>query len=390
MTTDMTLALKPVQEAIKAGRRGRARELLLAVARQHPREVMAWLWLAALAKTKQESLDYIAQAEKITPNDARVRKAKKWANSHFVTEPEVTPKVAETVIPVQKTPSLPVTEVKQKQPAPKADPRLFRFAAIFLIVIFLVVTTSLVYGFVGGRSENHREEKPGLLIAVSDITMNSGEGSPVDVVPTITPTTEPTPTVLPTIESVDSEPTETPERALMIRPKNVLFSIAEVMPTWTPTPRPTDTPTPSPTPYPTFVSDPSVVASSRPLGLEKDEKWIDVDISSQTLVAYEGDLPVFDSLVSTGTDEHPTVTGQFRIWLRFRTQDMDGYRLGYDYFLRNVPYVQYFYYDYSLHGTFWHNNFGNQMSHGCVNLPTPSAEWLFNWAEYGTLVNVHY
>ena len=130
--------------------------------------------------------------------------------------------------------------------------------------------------------------------------------------------------------------------------------------------------------------------SERPFGLAIGEKWIDVNISSQSLIAYEGEVPVFDSLVSTGTNQHPTVTGQFRIWLRFQSQDMDGYRLGYDYFLRNVPYVQYFYNDYSLHGTFWHSNFGNPMSHGCVNLPTPAAEWLYNWAEYGTLVNIHY
>ena len=69
---------------------------------------------------------------------------------------------------------------------------------------------------------------------------------------------------------------------------------------------------------------------------------------------------------------------------------MNGRRLGYDYYLKDVPYVQYFYQDYALHGTFWHSNFGTRMSHGCVNLPTSAAEWLYNWAEYGTLVNIHY
>jgi lipoprotein-anchoring transpeptidase ErfK/SrfK len=68
---------------------------------------------------------------------------------------------------------------------------------------------------------------------------------------------------------------------------------------------------------------------------------------------------------------------------------MDGRRLGYNYYLEDVPFVQYFYQDYALHGTFWHNNFGRPMSHGCVNLPTPAAEWLYHWADYGTLVNVH-
>jgi lipoprotein-anchoring transpeptidase ErfK/SrfK len=157
---------------------------------------------------------------------------------------------------------------------------------------------------------------------------------------------------------------------------------------WTPTPLPTSTPLPSPTPIPTFVGQiPS--GNLIPAGLGPREKWIDVNLTTQTLVAYEGSMPVFQSLVSSGTSGHPTVIGQFRIWLRFVAQDMNGYRLGYDYYLKNVPYVQYFYQDYALHGTYWHNNFGAPMSHGCVNLPTPSAEWLYNWASNGTLVNIH-
>ena len=158
---------------------------------------------------------------------------------------------------------------------------------------------------------------------------------------------------------------------------------------WTPTPVPSPTPLPSPTPVPTFVSDPSQSDLLSPLGLAPSGKWIDVSLERQYLVAYEGRTPVFETKVSTGTANHPTVTGQFRIWLRFASQDMDGRRLGYDYYLPDVPYVQYFYQDYALHGTYWHNNFGQPMSHGCVNLPTPAAEWLFHWADYGTLVNVH-
>lgn len=59
-----------------------------------------------------------------------------------------------------------------------------------------------------------------------------------------------------------------------------------------------------------------------------------------------------------------------------------GYRLP------HVPYVMYFYKGYALHGTYWHNNFGRPMSHGCVNLPTPIAEQLYHWAEIGTPVVV--
>jgi hypothetical protein len=185
------------------------------------------------------------------------------------------------------------------------------------------------------------------------------------------------------------KPTATQVSAYVIQPKEVIVGSPQNRPRWTATPLPTNTPSPTPSPIPTFVSDDSYSSLLRPELVSNGEKWIDVNLTSQTLVAFEGNAPVFQSLVSSGTADHPTVTGQFRIWLRFSSQDMNGRRLGYDYFLKDVPYVQYFYQDYALHGTFWHNNFGTPMSHGCVNLPTPSAEWLFNWANNGTLVNVH-
>ena len=90
-------------------------------------------------------------------------------------------------------------------------------------------------------------------------------------------------------------------------------------------------------------------------------------------------------IVSTGTSAHPTVTGQFRIYVKLRSTAMAGP----GYYLPDVPFTMYFYKGYALHGTYWHSNFGMPMSHGCVNLRTSDAEWLFNWASVGTLVNVH-
>ncbi|MGE5251028.1 MAG: L,D-transpeptidase, partial [Bacteroidota bacterium] len=59
-------------------------------------------------------------------------------------------------------------------------------------------------------------------------------------------------------------------------------------------------------------------------------------------------------------------------------------------YLPNVPYTMYFYKGYGLHGTYWHNNFGTPMSHGCVNLRIEDSKWLYNFASVGTTVNVHY
>lgn len=134
-----------------------------------------------------------------------------------------------------------------------------------------------------------------------------------------------------------------------------------------------------------------------------EEKWIDVNLTTQRLVAYEGERAVFSAIVSTGTAAHPTVTGRYRIQRKYRYDDMSysGY-----YYLPDVPYVMYFYSGYAIHGTYWHNNFGTPMSFGCVNLTVSDAQWLFEWTtptlppgynvvyssanDPGTLVVIHY
>ncbi len=125
-------------------------------------------------------------------------------------------------------------------------------------------------------------------------------------------------------------------------------------------------------------------------GAGEGERWIDVNLSTQMLTAYEGSQAVMSTAISSGAWPYLTVTGQFEVYVRYQSQDMNGYRLGYDYYLEDVPYVMYFYKDFALHGTYWHNNFGTPMSHGCVNMTIPDAQWLYNWSAYGTMVNVHY
>ena len=119
-------------------------------------------------------------------------------------------------------------------------------------------------------------------------------------------------------------------------------------------------------------------------------RWIDINLSTQRLTAFEGNSAVFSTAVSTGISAYPTVVGKFHIYYRLPSQTMDGRRLGFNYYLPNVPYVMYFYGDYAIHGTYWHSNFGTPMSHGCVNMSTPDAQWLYNWSSKGTPVNVHY
>lgn len=120
-----------------------------------------------------------------------------------------------------------------------------------------------------------------------------------------------------------------------------------------------------------------------------EEKWIDIDLSKQELVAREGILPVNAVSVSTGVARFPTVTGTYRIYVKYESQTMDGRRLGFDYVTRNVKWDMFFYEHYAIHGAWWHEDFGQPMSHGCVNLSNPDAKWVFHWAPVGTLVKVH-
>lgn len=143
------------------------------------------------------------------------------------------------------------------------------------------------------------------------------------------------------------------------------------------------------TPTPEFVAQPTTAAANIPAAVTTGnggEHWIDVNLSEQRLYAYEGDTLVNSFIVSTGTWQTPTVTGSYKVWVKLRSAAMSGP----GYYLPDVPYIMYFYGDYGIHGTYWHNNFGTPMSHGCVNLATPDAEWVYNFSKVGTVVNVHY
>jgi len=118
----------------------------------------------------------------------------------------------------------------------------------------------------------------------------------------------------------------------------------------------------------------------------EDKRWIDVNLSQQQIYVYEGEVLINSFLVSTGLMDTPTVTGEYRIYVKVPMQDMSGP----GYYLSDVPWVMFFYEDYGFHGTYWHQNFGTPMSRGCVNLSVEDAAWLYDWASVGTRVSIHY
>jgi hypothetical protein len=121
-------------------------------------------------------------------------------------------------------------------------------------------------------------------------------------------------------------------------------------------------------------------------------KEIVVSISAQSMWAYEEGQLVMSSLVSTGTAEvweTTTPIGHWSILSKYEVQDMEGTISDEYYFVADVPDVMYFdNLGNAIHGTYWHNNFGTPMSHGCVNLPLDVAAWMYEWAPVGTAVSV--
>lgn len=134
----------------------------------------------------------------------------------------------------------------------------------------------------------------------------------------------------------------------------------------------------------------STLGSTRKvLGTTSSDKRVEVDLTNQRVYAYEGGRRIYEFVVSTGK-WFPTPTGEYRIWAKVRSQKMSGGNrsIGTYYYLPNVPYVMFFANNeivksrgFSLHGTYWHENFGHPMSHGCINMKIPDAQTLYEWAD---------
>ncbi|NUP06535.1 MAG: L,D-transpeptidase [Polyangiaceae bacterium] len=128
---------------------------------------------------------------------------------------------------------------------------------------------------------------------------------------------------------------------------------------------------------------------TRPSDVGEHERWVDVNLERKTLVLFEGDKPVYAALISPGKKSrnkkknHATPTGSWRIREKHIATTMDGDGASGDlpYSIEDVPYVAYFKGSYALHAAFWHNNFGREMSHGCVNLSPLDAKYVFNFVE---------
>ncbi len=135
------------------------------------------------------------------------------------------------------------------------------------------------------------------------------------------------------------------------------------------------------------VRRPTIAAPPAVPEIASGARWLDVELATQTLVAYEGTLPVFATLVSTGKGDRPghpheTPKGVHRIWVKLVSTTMDNLEneaAASYYRIEDVPYVQFFAKGVGLHAAFWHRRFGHRRSHGCVNLSPHDAARLFEF-----------
>ncbi len=320
-SSEATEALRAAHAALGRGDKVEARRQARLAAKLLPNMEEPWLYMAAAAEPKA-GLAYLARALEINPRSKPAKKAIRWMIRRLPAGER------QQALRAANLPSVQLLSLDALSPR-----RLFSLR----IAIPAVILAAVIGAWIGGQPADAFEPQTASgLVAKATLTNT------------------PTPT---------ATATNTP----------------------TPTPTPTQTFTPSPTVLPTKRPNLSWTYSEDPNELANEGRWIDVDLSEQKVTAYEGNTPVRSFIVSTGTSIHPTLTGQFRIYIKLAATDMAGP----GYYLPDVPWTMYYYRGYALHGTYWHNNFGTPMSHGCINMTIAEAEWIYNFASVGTLVNVH-
>jgi len=335
---------------------------------REPNNTAALLWLAGLSETSAEGYRLLVQTLEIDPKNERARTAIRW---NYWREQGEKMRAAELATGVIISPD-------RAGDSPKKDATPAWLGILAALLVIGGAIASIYFGQPLTASATTLQVNHTTTQVVAQLALSVTP--PPLATQTLPPTTAPLPTST-------TPATATPQSTATLPPTQAPTATPTLPPTEIPTATPlpsTDTPEP-PTPLP---APPTAIPAANvvnPTG-SSTERWIDVDLTNQKLVAYEGDTPVYWVTVSTGLPGTPTVLGQYRIYVKYPAQTMSGP----GYYLPDVPYVMYFYQGYGIHGTYWHHNFGHPMSHGCVNTPTPDAQWLYNWAEVGTLVNVHY
>ena len=384
-TSEAREYIAKAREALQRGDKGSAWQFGKQAARCAPEMEDAWLVLTASASNPQQAVAYARKALEIRPESVRARRGLEWALTRAKQSESGNVLVKQSTalsLGVDRKDigaSLPKSVSPGTTPIPPS--KINR--GNWLYTVLLIGAGCLVIGFAAFFAWT----SPALASIVSSISPPTQEhlGAPADIAkPAISPIDVSTFADPQAAVSSASAPSDEAATTPTDKPTLAATEEAAVMPEATETPG---------TMTMEIVDDNALVQSVSPEDAPvqypvegNGDRWIDVNLSEQRVYAYEGDAVVNSFVVSTGVAQTPTVTGKYKIYVKVPVQDMSGP----GYYLRDVPWVMFFYDEYGFHGTYWHNNFGTPMSRGCVNLTIDDAAWLFNWASVGTVVNVHY
>lgn len=361
------IALKHARQALRRGKKTEARHYILEALELTPEYEDAWIMMAEISDI-QAKMVYINKAFEINPSSQKARQA-----VHDIVQIQ-RGKCDETAFVQQK--KLKTDELKSKTSRKIIESKLHKnrnISTLFNVALKIGISIFPVFLLVGSfllwtafsNNQIVLARAPAVASPSNALVSITKTPSPTttSTSPTPTQTSTVSPTTLPaTAESMMITSTQDAEILQPSQVKNVLL--------YTEIPQ----------------SAALLPSTSLPPGVNPDERWIDINLSSQQLYAFFGNEVIRTFIVSTGMSYTPTPTGVFHIYVKYPSADM----FGPGYYLPGVPSVMYFNKDYGIHGAYWHMNFGTPMSHGCVNMTLEDAAWLFEWSSVGTAVNIHY
>ncbi|MFN8459319.1 MAG: L,D-transpeptidase family protein [Anaerolineae bacterium] len=393
---NLTDKLRQGIEAARTGKEAEARNHLIAVLKQDPNNIPALLWLAFVLPAPQDTIRLLQRVLALDPTNERARAGIRWARERLGLPPE-------EVQPVNSDPQ-PVTasadtggsgdsirsillseEVQEKSKkgalAHRARRTINPFIGTILIIIGLGVIGLGLNALLFGPPQTLAAWMPAVpeKIPVQAALPTAAPAQEAEVVAVAPPPIPPSLTSSSDSIILPAKPAKTaltkPHLPAELAQALILPELpAKVEPIYVDPLKLVGPIGPMPSANPAKVSVGKPQLAYQPT--QPDEKWIEVNVTTQQLIAWEGEKPVMFFTVSTGLPGTPTVLGQYHIYWKLTSTLMTGY----NYYLPDVPYTMYFYGGYGLHGTYWHSNFGQPMSHGCVNLKTEEAKQLFEWA----------
>ncbi len=414
-SVDINEKLRLGIDAARTGREKEAKEHLIAVLKQSPNNIPAMLWLAFVLPSPQDTIRLLKRVLELDPENERAKAGIRWAERRLGREPteaaSVEPALTE---PAQPTAASPAPDSTDDFPDDSAND-----VSIRQQLLSGEIQKQAKKGALAQRARRTINPLLVIIFAAGALGMMSiALGALVFVPPDTLAAWFPAPTES---ASVDTDfgpivPVAPPAHSVIapsVAAKSFtsqadILTVEASQPVEAPAPKtepmvpPVEAEPPSamPLPIPAAETNPVPVEPSSLIGPEfpstevteavpvdnlllahqpayPGEKWIEVNVTTQQVTAWEGDVPVFSFTASTGLPNTPTVLGEFHIYWKMESALM----VGPGYYLPEVPYTMYFYGGYALHGTYWHNNFGQPMSHGCVNLETGNAKKLFEWAD---------